>query len=329
MHVAGCAEPLDGGDLVPRRRSTASIRQDRIGRPSTSTVQAPHTPCSHPTCVPVSRRSCRRKSDSSRRAGTDAGRQHPVDVQHHVVQRLRLGSSCSSPPSRPPRAARARSGPRPGGAGSRRSRGCRARGPPGPGRAGRPPPSRRRRPPARATASVRSSTTASGRPRCTPRAPRRSCRRRSQRHDRGEPAHGVVAVPSGDLDERRAASAAAAAGSAPTQPAPPPRPPTPAARGRTPRRAIVRVEPCRATSTVPPVRARTAVISPLGSAWARLPTVVPRLRITGCATSRSACRSRGSASTAAVVPLHVGVPGQRADAHPSVSTARTRGRGCG
>ena len=49
---------------------TASIRQDRVATPSTRTVHAPQTPCSQPTCVPVSLRSCRRQSDSSRRAGT-------------------------------------------------------------------------------------------------------------------------------------------------------------------------------------------------------------------------------------------------------------------
>ena len=32
----------------------ASIRQPRTGAPSTRTVQAPHTPCSQPTCEPVS-----------------------------------------------------------------------------------------------------------------------------------------------------------------------------------------------------------------------------------------------------------------------------------
>ena len=29
------------------------MMQARTGAPSTSTVQAPHTPCSQPTCVPV------------------------------------------------------------------------------------------------------------------------------------------------------------------------------------------------------------------------------------------------------------------------------------
>jgi hypothetical protein len=32
---------------------TASVRHERAGRPSSSTVQAPQTPCSQPTWVPV------------------------------------------------------------------------------------------------------------------------------------------------------------------------------------------------------------------------------------------------------------------------------------
>ena len=43
---------------------TASIRHERTGSPSTSTVQAPQTPCSQPTWVPVRPRSWRRKSAS-------------------------------------------------------------------------------------------------------------------------------------------------------------------------------------------------------------------------------------------------------------------------
>ena len=46
---------------------TASMRQDRAGTPSICTVQAPHTPCSQPTCVPVAPSTWRRKSDSSSR----------------------------------------------------------------------------------------------------------------------------------------------------------------------------------------------------------------------------------------------------------------------
>ena len=32
---------------------TASIRHERAERPSIGSLQAPHTPCSHPRCVPV------------------------------------------------------------------------------------------------------------------------------------------------------------------------------------------------------------------------------------------------------------------------------------
>src|ERR1700688_1626277 len=48
----------------------ASIRQERVATPSKITEHAPHTPCSQPTCVPASRRSCRRKSLSSMRDST-------------------------------------------------------------------------------------------------------------------------------------------------------------------------------------------------------------------------------------------------------------------
>ena len=49
---------------------TASIRQERAGWPSTSTVHAPQTPCSQPTWVPVSPISCRRKSLNRLRGST-------------------------------------------------------------------------------------------------------------------------------------------------------------------------------------------------------------------------------------------------------------------
>src|SRR5581483_7871775 len=49
---------------------TANIRHDRTATPSTITVHAPHTPCSHPRCVPVSAQSSRRKSASVLRAST-------------------------------------------------------------------------------------------------------------------------------------------------------------------------------------------------------------------------------------------------------------------
>src|SRR4051812_45299825 len=49
---------------------TASVRQLRTDRPSIKTLQAPHTPCSQPTWVPVSRSVWRRKSARFSRAST-------------------------------------------------------------------------------------------------------------------------------------------------------------------------------------------------------------------------------------------------------------------
>src|SRR5215468_9282703 len=60
---------------------TASIRHDRTATPSSRTVHAPQTPCSQPTWVPVSRRSWRRQSDSSRRAGTSVVRVTPLTIR--------------------------------------------------------------------------------------------------------------------------------------------------------------------------------------------------------------------------------------------------------
>lgn len=56
---------------------------------------------------------------------------------------------------------------------------------------------------------------------------------------------------------------------------------------------ISRVPRTLVASTTPAVSTRTLGISPDGSAWAIEPTVVPRLRITGCATLSSAWRSSG------------------------------------
>src|SRR2546423_14862270 len=60
---------------------TASMRHDRAAAPSTSTVQAPHTPCSHPMWVPVRSRSSRRKSASVLRGSTVAARDSPLTVR--------------------------------------------------------------------------------------------------------------------------------------------------------------------------------------------------------------------------------------------------------
>ena len=129
---------------------TASSRQERTGTPSSRIVQAPQTPCSHPTCVPVRPRSWRMQSDSSRRAGTRAVRAAPFTV------RLTSCSSSLMPvirwsfplagaawPQPAPGSAPAGSGRRRHGAGSRPWRECHP-----PGRPARGPARRRPAPPA-------------------------------------------------------------------------------------------------------------------------------------------------------------------------------------
>ena len=57
-------------------------RQTRAGRVTVEcTVQQPHTPCSHPTCVPVSWSSWRRKSLSNSRGSTEASTSLPFTVR--------------------------------------------------------------------------------------------------------------------------------------------------------------------------------------------------------------------------------------------------------
>jgi hypothetical protein len=82
--------------------------------------------------------------------------------------------------------------------------------------------------------------------------------------------------------------------------------------------AISRRPPGPTASRTPSVSTSTEGISPAGSAWAIEPTVVPRLRIAGWATLRSAWRSRGRAVAASVVLLEPGVPDERTDAHRGV-----------
>src|SRR4051794_17771218 len=57
---------------------TANMRHARTASPSTSTVHAPHTPCSHPRWVPVSVQSSRRKSARVLRGSTNARRTDPL-----------------------------------------------------------------------------------------------------------------------------------------------------------------------------------------------------------------------------------------------------------
>ncbi len=86
-------------------RLTANSRHERIGRPSTSTVHAPHTPCSQPTWVPVSRRSWRSASDSSRRAGSSSSCRTPLTTRDTwtglVMPRPRRSGRRSSRPAGP------------------------------------------------------------------------------------------------------------------------------------------------------------------------------------------------------------------------------------
>ena len=78
VQVLGVAEALDGEHLAPSAW-TASIRQERTATPSTITVHAPQTPCSHPRWVPVSPSSSRRKSASVIRTSAVAAALLAVD----------------------------------------------------------------------------------------------------------------------------------------------------------------------------------------------------------------------------------------------------------
>ena len=58
----------------------ANIRHARVGSPSTSTVHAPHAPCSQPAWAPVRASSSRRKSSSSVRGSTSTSCAVPLTV---------------------------------------------------------------------------------------------------------------------------------------------------------------------------------------------------------------------------------------------------------
>src|SRR5208282_4580427 len=72
---------------------TAKIKQERTGRPSSSTEQAPHTPCSQPVCVPVRRSTSRRKSTKVIRAGASALSLRPLTVSETRCRDMGSGSS--------------------------------------------------------------------------------------------------------------------------------------------------------------------------------------------------------------------------------------------
>ena len=81
------------------------MRQARAGAPSTRTVQAPQTPCSHPTCTPLRPNPPRRKSLRSRRGGASPAHRSPF---------RRSSTRCRSPARR----SRAGAGPLPAAASS-------------------------------------------------------------------------------------------------------------------------------------------------------------------------------------------------------------------
>ena len=77
------------------RACTASVRQDRTISPFTRTVQAPQTPCSQPTCVPVSCRCSRRKSARLSRGRTCASTASPL-----TWSEIAMGASPGPPAAR-------------------------------------------------------------------------------------------------------------------------------------------------------------------------------------------------------------------------------------
>src|SRR5713226_5384329 len=83
--------------VVTERPSSwaAKRRQLRAERPSTSTVHAPHTPCSQPRWVPRRRRSWRRKSARERRPSTRRSRLCPFTIGS-LLSRFAGAIRCSS-----------------------------------------------------------------------------------------------------------------------------------------------------------------------------------------------------------------------------------------
>src|SRR6478735_6173116 len=79
QRVAGDERLLQIGDLFGIGHALDGL-DVRTTAPSTRTLQAPHTPCSQPTWLPVSPTSSRRKSTSVLRASTVAGVSSPFTV---------------------------------------------------------------------------------------------------------------------------------------------------------------------------------------------------------------------------------------------------------
>ena len=256
---------------------TANIRQERTGRRRRSTVQAPHTPCSQPTWVPVSPRSWRRRRTAAAAPAPARRAVTPFTIRR---DRRAAASAHRSAPLRdrrvraPPRRAcsgRARSARRPAGGGRRRSRGCR--------RPGRPVRQRRRR-----GQSTRRGRTAVERLGQVDDAPGRRADRDVadpgrddpqvvvERDQRADPAQRVVAVPPGDLARRPCPRRGGSAGKNARRRARRAGATTPAARRRGRRRRSSRVPRRTRQPTEPPSRVSTTGISAAASACTRLPT---------------------------------------------------------
>ena len=95
------AAPTAGHWRGPRRCVTAApateaagIRQAQTGSPSTSTVQAPQSPASQPTLVPVSRSSSRSTGDSRRSGGTSTETAAPLTSKAMSAQVGAFRCSC-------------------------------------------------------------------------------------------------------------------------------------------------------------------------------------------------------------------------------------------
>ena len=86
VQAVGRREALDRGRPRGRRPAPRSSRHAAHAPPSTSTVQAPQTPCSQPTCVPVRPRSSRMKSASERRASTTCSTRRVVDGERSAMR---------------------------------------------------------------------------------------------------------------------------------------------------------------------------------------------------------------------------------------------------
>src|SRR5438093_5450484 len=74
-----CSRPSTVSTLRPSVWTVKSV-QDLIGLPSKSTVHAPQWVVSHPMCVPVNRKTSRRKWTKSSRGSTSASRAMPLTV---------------------------------------------------------------------------------------------------------------------------------------------------------------------------------------------------------------------------------------------------------